>query len=356
MQQEIPSYDAVMDTLHWAAQGYVTGHGEAIRPMPWRRILDHLSLLGRDELLRIDPSANGTENGIAVRRSALNGRSGDGPSATKGSGKTTWTVDMRKGLRAKTRFAQRIEMAVRSGQYRSVTCMRRGSRIFAVMTGAPAPAARSNGDSLPPLRVRAGVSTGDLYRTTPYQRLTRRYRSAAYMIVAASVLLSVAALVSAATGRNDNPPATDVRNAIVGQVLIGGRGADGVTVALDGRTATATTGGGAFRFDNVETGTHTIAISNYPADARFHRTSVTASIDTEGRTATVNFSGSYTRRPPITRLAVMAERGGTARRTLGIFGQSGRYMLSWWENRGVRSHDSQFGGIVDRTDGTGLPR
>jgi len=135
------------------------------------------------------------------------------------------------------------------------------------------------------------------------------------MIVAASVLLSVAVLVSAATGRNDNPPATDIRNAIVGQVLIGGRGADGVTVALDGRTATATSGGGAFRFDNVETGIHTITISNYPADARFHRTSVTASIDTEGRAATVNFSGSYIRRPPIKSLAVMAERGSTARRS-----------------------------------------
>ena len=128
----------------------MTGHREAIRPMPWRRILDHLSLLGRDELLRVHPSANGTENGIAVRRIALNGRSGEEPSSTKGSGKTTWTVDIRKGLRAKTRFAQRIEMAVRSGQYRSVTCMRRGSRIFAVMTDASAPAARSNGDCLPP--------------------------------------------------------------------------------------------------------------------------------------------------------------------------------------------------------------
>ncbi len=315
MQREIPSYEAVMDTLHWAAQGYVTGHQEVIRPMPWRRILDHLSLLGRDELLRIDPSANGTENGIAVRRIAVNGRSGEGPLSTKGSGKTTWTVDIRKGLRAKTRFAQRIEMAVRSGEYRSVTCLRRGSRVFAVMTGAPALVARSKGDSLPPLRVRAGASPRDLYRMTPYQRRTRRNRYAACMIVAASVLLSVAVLVSAATGRNDNPPATDIRNAIVGQVLIGGRGADGVTVALDGRTATATSGGGAFRFDNVETGIHTITISNYPADARFHRTSVTASIDTEGRAATVNFSGSYIRRPPIKSLAVMAERGSTARRS-----------------------------------------
>jgi len=348
MQREIPSYDAVVDTLHWAAQGYVTGHGEAIRPMPWRRILDHLSVLGRNEALCIGPSANGTGRGIAVRRIAVNGRTGEEPSSTKGSGNTTWTVDMRKGLRAKTRFAQRIEMAVRSGQYRSVTCMRRGSRILAVMTGAPAPAAMSNGDSLPPLRVRAGASPGDLFRMTPYQRRTRRNRYATYMIVAASVLLSVAALVSVATGRSDNLPATDVRNAIVGQVLIGGRGADGVTVALDGRAATATTGGGAFRFDNVEAGTHTIAISNYPADARFDRTSVTASVNTEGRAATVNFSGSYIRRPPIRRLGVMAERGGTARHTLGIrsvrpihavlVGEPGRSVLRFAVRRDRRSN------------------
>ncbi|MCY3548807.1 MAG: hypothetical protein OXH49_18180 [Gemmatimonadetes bacterium] len=310
MQREIPSYDTVVDTLHWAAQGYVTGHREAIRPMPWRRILDHLSLLGRDELLCIDPSANGTENGIAVRRIAVNGRSGEEPSSTKGSGKTTWTVDMRKGLRAKTRFAQRIEMAVRSGQYRSVTCMRRGSRIFAVMTAAPAPAARSNGDCLPPSRVSAGTARKDVHRMTSYQRRTRRNRHAAYMIAAASLLLSVAALVSAATGRNENPPPPMPANAIVGHVLVDGRGADGVTVALDGRAVTATTGGGAFRFRDVETGTHTIAISNYPADARFDRTSATVSIDTEGRAATVNFSGSYIHRPRIARPVVVAEGTG----------------------------------------------
>lgn len=310
MQREIPSYDTVVDTLHWAAQGYVTGHREAIRPMPWRRILDHLSLLERDELLRIDPSANGTENGIAVRRIALNGRSGEEPSSTKGSGNTTWTVDMRKGLRAKTRFAQRIEMAVRSGQYRSVTCMRRGSRIFAVMTDASAPAARSNADCLPPSRVSAGTARKDMYRMTSYQRRTRRTRYAAYMIAAASLLLSVAALVSAATRRNELPLPPMPANAIVGHVLIDGRGADGVTIALDGRAATATTGGGAFRFRDVETGIHTIAISNYPAGARFDRTSATVSIDTEGRAATVNFSGSYIHRPRIARPVVVAEATG----------------------------------------------
>lgn len=144
---------------------------------------------------------------------------------------------------------------------------------------------------------------------TSYQRRTRRNRYATYMIVAASLLLSVAALF-AASARNDNPTAPMPANAIVGHVLIGGRGADGVTVALDGRATTATTGGGAFRFDDVEAGTHTIAISNYPADARFDRISATANIDTARRAATVNFSGSYIRRSRITRPTVMAQGRG----------------------------------------------
>ena len=120
------------------------------------------------------------------------------------------------------------------------------------------------------------------------------------MIVAASLLLSVAALLSAATGNNDEPAPLLPANAIVGHVLIEGRGAEGVTVALDGRAATVTTGVGAFRFDGVEAGFHTITISNYPADARFDRTSV-------------SFSGSYIRRSRIARPAAMAEGGATGR-------------------------------------------
>lgn len=306
MRQEIPSYEAVMDTLHWAAQGYVIGQGEAIRPMPWRRILDHLSLLGRDELLCIDPSAHGTASGIAVRRIAVTGRSGKEPSATRGPGKATWSMDIRKGLRAKARFAQHIEMAVRSGEYRSVTCMRRGPRIFAVMTAPSAPPARSDGNRPPPPRVRVATALKHMYRMTSYQRRTRRNRYAVHMILGASLLLSVAALVSAATGRNETPPTPMPANAIVGHVLIGGRGIDGVTVTLDGRAATVTIGGGAFRFDDVGAGTHTITISDYPPAARFDRVSATASIDTEGRAATVNFSGSYIRRSRIPRPTVMA--------------------------------------------------
>lgn len=158
MQQEIPSYEAIVDTLDWAAQGFVIDHGDAIRPMLWRQTLDHLAILRRDELLCIDSSANGMGSDIAVRPVPANGGSGATPSATNGASKTTWTVDTREGSRAKARLAQRIEVAVRSGECRSVTCTRRGSRLFAVMTGVSAPAGGSNGNRLPPLRVGAGAS------------------------------------------------------------------------------------------------------------------------------------------------------------------------------------------------------
>ena len=309
MRQEIPSYEAIVETLRWAAQGYTISPDEAVRPMPWRRILYHLSVLGRDELLCIDPSVNGTGSGVAVRRIPADGR----PGSANGPHETTWAMDTRDGSRLVAQFAQRIEMAVRSGEYRSATCMRRESRIFAVMTSASVPFVRSNGNRPPPPRGRAGTSLKDVYRMTPYQRRTRRKGYAAYTIMAASLLLSLTALLSAATGRTDNHPIPLPANAIVGHVLIGGRGADRVTVVLDGRIATTTSRGGAFRFDDVEAGIHTITISDYPTDARFDRTSATASIDIEGRAATVNFSGSYIRKSRITRPALMADGGGTGR-------------------------------------------
>ena len=323
MQQEIPSYEAILETLRWAAQGYMIGPGEAVRPMPWRRILYHLSVLGRGELLCIAPSANGTGSGVAVRRIPANGR----PGAANGPHETTWAMDARDGSRLVAQFAQRIEMAVRSGEYRSATCMRRGSMIFAVMTGASASFARSNGDRPLSPRVRAGTSPKDVYRMTPSQRRTRRKGYAAYTIMAASLLLSLTALLSTATRDNDTPPPPMPANAIVGQVLIGGRGADGVTVVLDGRIATITTRGGAFRFDDVEAGTHTISLSNYPADARFDRTSATASIDIEGRATPVNFSGSYIRGSRSTRPVLMADGGGTGRPAFQFFRVSDSHLL-----------------------------
>lgn len=268
MQQDIPSYAAILDTLRLAEQGYVTGPDGTLRPMPWRRILDHLSVLGPGELLHIASNPNGIGSGVAVRHIVANGRAGSMPSERDIPEQTVFTVDIRKGLRARARFAQRVEMAVRSGECADVTCVRKGSRAIALTTGARA-VAPSNG---------------------------RWPRSA---VVAASLLLSVVALASAVTGLNRESPLPPSTNAIVGQVLIEGRGANGVTIVLDGRAATATTGAGVFRIDAVEAGAHTITISNYPANARFTRTSATATIDGDGGTATVNFSGSYVRMSPV---------------------------------------------------------
>ncbi|WP_423928890.1 hypothetical protein [Candidatus Palauibacter sp.] len=291
-----------MDTLRWAEQGYLIDNspsGVSVRPMSWRLILHHLSTLGADELLRIESGRHGSESDIVVRRIVANGRSGPRPFAANGSRRTTCTVDARERLWAKTRFAQRIEMAVRSGEYRHVTCMRRGSTIFAMMTGPPAPAAPSNGP--PPIapRVHAGGSPKGLSRTTLSRRQNPGNRYERHQVIAASLLLSVAALISAMAGRNEDPPPRMPANDIVGQVLIEGRGADGLTVALDGRAATATAIGGWFRFDDVEAGTHTITIGSYPANARFDRTSATATVADDGGPTTVRFSGSYISTSPI---------------------------------------------------------
>lgn len=85
------------------------------------------------------------------------------------------------------------------------------------------------------------------------------------------------------------PPPAD---AITGQVSIDGEGSDGVTVTLDGGAAVTTTGGGSFRFDDVEAGTHTIAVSDHPAGVRFERTLQVATIVSGGGAAAVNFFGS----------------------------------------------------------------
>jgi len=88
------------------------------------------------------------------------------------------------------------------------------------------------------------------------------------------------------------PPPT---GSIVGQVSIEGMGIDGVTVSLSNGASTATAGGGNYRFDTVEQGSHTVTISGFPADASFDATSAPASIGDTGGTVTVDFRGTYIR-------------------------------------------------------------
>ena len=81
---------------------------------------------------------------------------------------------------------------------------------------------------------------------------------------------------------------------IVGQVSIEGVGIDGVAVTLSTGRSITTSGGGKFRFDNVEGDTVTLTISGFPSDATFDATSIAVITSCDG-TVTINFSGSYIR-------------------------------------------------------------
>ena len=81
----------------------------------------------------------------------------------------------------------------------------------------------------------------------------------------------------------------------MGQVAIEGTGVDGVSVNLSNGNSTTTSGGGNYRFDNVEGGAYTVTISGYPSDATFDATSAAATISSAGQSVTVNFTGAYIR-------------------------------------------------------------
>ncbi|MCY4646403.1 MAG: Ig-like domain-containing protein, partial [Gammaproteobacteria bacterium] len=82
---------------------------------------------------------------------------------------------------------------------------------------------------------------------------------------------------------------------IIGQVSIEGTGIDGVTVNLSNGNSTTTSGGGSYRFDDVEVGAYTVTISNYPSDAVFDATSVAVTISSAGQSVKADFFGSYIR-------------------------------------------------------------
>lgn len=219
MQQDIPSYAAIMDTLRRAEQGYVVGPEGSLRPMPWRRILDYLAVLGPDELLHIAPGASG----IAVRHVVVKGRAGARPSGTDIPQQTVCTVGTREGLRARARFAQRIEMAVRSGECREVTCLREGSRALALTadTGATEPQ-RGNGLQSLSIGVHGEGSRNGVPRPAPSRRRHRKNRYGTYLIVAASLLLSVVALASAVARLNEDSPPPPSTNAMSTGMLLAG--------------------------------------------------------------------------------------------------------------------------------------
>ncbi|MYG35478.1 MAG: hypothetical protein F4205_08280, partial [Gemmatimonadetes bacterium] len=113
----------------------------------------------------------------------------------------------------------------------------------------------------------------------------RRFRN----LLAAVALLGIP--LAACEEATPPPPV----GSIVGQVAIEGTGIDGVSVNLSNGNSTTTSGGGNYRFDNVEGGAYTVTISGYPSDATFDATSAAATISSAGQSVTVNFSGAYIR-------------------------------------------------------------
>ena len=134
-------------------------------------------------------------------------------------------------------------------------------------------------------------------------------------------LLALAAmlLVPLAACDEGTPPVP--QGTIDGQVSIEGQGIDGVTVTMSSGPSTTTSGGGRFSFANVDGGTYTLTISNFPADASFTSTSQPATITTAGQTATVNFTGTYIRTASILG-SVTVERAGVNGVTVRLSGMS----------------------------------
>ena len=106
-------------------------------------------------------------------------------------------------------------------------------------------------------------------------------------------LLGAIALLGVLACEEATPPPPV--GSIAGQVAIEGTGIDGVSVNLSNGNSTTTSGGGNYRFDNVEGGAYTVTISGYPSDATFDATSAAATISSAGQSVTINFSGSYIR-------------------------------------------------------------
>jgi hypothetical protein len=75
-----------------------------------------------------------------------------------------------------------------------------------------------------------------------------------------------------------------------------GEAVNGATVTLTGEsTQSVTTSGGSATFSNVVEGTYAVTLSGYSSDYVFGSTSATVTINTDGQTATVSFTGNVVR-------------------------------------------------------------
>lgn len=132
---------------------------------------------------------------------------------------------------------------------------------------------------------------------------TQRRRAATMGVALATAL--AAALVAACGEPVDLP----VTGAIIGTVSIEGTGVDGVTVTLDTGPSTTTAGGGAYRFDDLEGGTYSVALTDLPPHGDFSEVgSITVTVPS-GQTVILNFDGSYVRTARVAGSVTVADTG-----------------------------------------------
>ena len=135
-------------------------------------------------------------------------------------------------------------------------------------------------------------------------------------------LLGAVALLGIPLAACDEPTPPPPVGSIAGTVSIEGTGIDGVSVNLSNGNSTTTSGGGSYRFDNVEGGAYTVTISGFPSDATFDATSAAATISSAGQSVTLNFTGAYIRTASVMG-TVTVENMGLGGVTVALSGVSG---------------------------------
>ncbi len=141
---------------------------------------------------------------------------------------------------------------------------------------------------------------------TPVHPMHRSF--SALSAAMATVLVGLLVLAGCDSGTGPGP-----LGEVSGVVSVEGRGFSGIEVELSGpeRRVTTTDAGGRYAFTEVPTGAYVVTIRGVPSDASFSTTSRTAVLarESDRRTVTVDFSGSFIRTAGIQGRVLSRDRG-----------------------------------------------
>jgi hypothetical protein len=151
-------------------------------------------------------------------------------------------------------------------------------------------------------------------------------KRAALSIVAAVLSISLTTCDSGDLTTPEKEESRPIEGIVEGVVSIEGAGLGGVEVQLSGRSTTTDEAGG-YRFPQVEYGSHTVSLSDYPAEAEFESTSKIVVVTQRGQVVRADFRGSKKRNSTILG-TVTADGAGVAGVTVSLSGPESRAMSS----------------------------